>query len=47
MQTPEFHATRARLDALIHPGEAEADGPADLGGLDMVTRMASVGDEVE
>ncbi|ACK84823.1 ABC transporter ATP-binding protein [Methylorubrum extorquens] len=45
--TPEFRATRARLDALIHPGEAEADGPADLGGLDMVTRMASVGDEVE
>ena len=45
--TPEFRATRARLDALIHPGEAEADGPADLAGLDMVTRMASVGDEVE
>ena len=45
--TPEFRATRARLDALIHPAEAEADGPADLGGLDMVTRMASVGDEVE
>jgi NitT/TauT family transport system ATP-binding protein len=47
MLGPEFRATRARLDALIHPTEAEADGPADLGALDMVTRMASVGDEVE
>ncbi len=47
MLGPEFRATRARLDALIHPAEAEADGSADLNALDMVTRMASVGDEVE
>ena len=47
MLGPEFRATRARLDALIHPAEAEADGSADLGALDMVTRMARAGDEVE
>ncbi len=47
MLGPEFRATRTRLDALIHPAEAEADGSADLGSLDMVTRMASAGDEVE
>lgn len=47
MLGPEFRATRARLDDLIHPAEAEADGPADVGTLDVVTRMTLAGDEVE
>ena len=43
---PEFRATRARLDALIHPpGEAAEEAPDP--GLDMVARMTRVGDEVE
>jgi NitT/TauT family transport system ATP-binding protein len=46
MLGPEFRATRARLDALIHPprDEAEADEPAAMA---LVTRMAPAGDEVE
>jgi NitT/TauT family transport system ATP-binding protein len=46
MLGPEFRATRARLDALIHPprDEAAADEPAATA---LVTRMAPAGDEVE
>jgi NitT/TauT family transport system ATP-binding protein len=46
MLGPEFRATSARLDALIHPpkDEAEADEPAATA---LVTRMAPAGDEVE
>ncbi|KQP09370.1 ABC transporter ATP-binding protein [Methylobacterium sp. Leaf93] len=42
--TPEFRATRARLDALIHPPKDEAE---DSVAPDVVTRMTSAGDEVE
>ncbi|GJE27199.1 ABC transporter ATP-binding protein [Methylobacterium organophilum] len=47
MLSPEFRATRARLDALIHPPKDEAEPEAAEGGLAMVARMTSVGDEVE
>ncbi|MBX9710323.1 MAG: ABC transporter ATP-binding protein [Xanthobacteraceae bacterium] len=46
MLTPEFQATRAHLDALIHPAEAEPEQVTDVAG-DIVTRMTVVGDEVE
>ncbi|KQT89017.1 ABC transporter ATP-binding protein [Methylobacterium sp. Leaf466] len=41
---PEFRATRARLDALIHPPKDEAE---EAVAPDVVTRMTSAGDEVE
>ncbi|MCC0806964.1 ABC transporter ATP-binding protein [Methylobacterium sp. W2] len=42
--TPEFRATRTRLDALIHPPKDEAEESV---APDVVTRMTSAGDEVE
>ena len=45
MLGPEFRATRARLDALIHPPKDE--GEEDVVAADVVTRMTSAGDEVE
>jgi NitT/TauT family transport system ATP-binding protein len=44
---PEFQATRARLDALIHPAVPEAEQVGDTVANDVVTRMTTVGDEVE
>ena len=41
---PEFRATRARLDALIHPPMDEGE---EAVAPDVVTRMTSAGDEVE
>ncbi|WP_375455174.1 ABC transporter ATP-binding protein [uncultured Methylobacterium sp.] len=43
---PEFRATRARLDALIHPPEDEAEAE-EAGASTLVTRMTPAGDEVE
>lgn len=43
---PEFHATRARLDALIHP-PTEGDEPRDFGAAGVVTRLTIAGDDVE
>lgn len=44
---PEFRATRARLDELIHPMEAAAGVETEAAVSDVVTRLTSVGDEVE
>ncbi|GJD93261.1 ABC transporter ATP-binding protein [Methylobacterium iners] len=45
MLGPEFRATRARLDALIHPPKEESEDEPVTPSL--VTRMAPAGDEVE
>ena len=45
--SPEFRATRARLDELIHPMEAAAGIETEAAVSDVVTRLTSVGDEVE
>lgn len=47
MLEPEFQATRARLDALIHPSDSETDEIVDTPNTNVVTRMTVVGDEVE
>lgn len=44
---PEFQATRARLDALIHPPISESEMATETAANDVVTRMTTVGDEVE
>jgi NitT/TauT family transport system ATP-binding protein len=44
--SPEFLATKARLEELIHGGEAEEDGE-DAGTYQMVARLTDVTDEVE
>ena len=46
MRGPEFHATRARLDALIHPptDNVGADEPGVSG---LIIRMTPAGDDVE
>jgi NitT/TauT family transport system ATP-binding protein len=43
---PEFRATRARLDTLIHP-PAEVAGAGEEVASNIVTRLAASGDEVE
>jgi NitT/TauT family transport system ATP-binding protein len=43
---PEFRATRARLDALIHPPQGES-AEAEPAATDVVTRLTAAGDEVE
>ena len=43
---PEFRATRARLDALIHPPAEEDRGDDDVAS-NIVTRLSASGDEVE
>jgi NitT/TauT family transport system ATP-binding protein len=44
--TPEFLATKARLEELIHSGEAEEEGE-EAGTYQMVARLTDVTDEVE
>ena len=43
---PEYRATRARLDQLIHPPDEEGHS-GDEGASNIVTRLAASGDEVE
>ena len=43
---PEYRATRARLDELIHPPVEEGDGSGECAS-NIVTRLAASGDEVE
>ncbi|WP_018412388.1 ABC transporter ATP-binding protein [Methyloversatilis thermotolerans] len=45
--SPEFLATKARLDALIHPPEAEADHDDDSGDKPSIYRLTDVADSVE
>jgi NitT/TauT family transport system ATP-binding protein len=44
--SPEFLATKARLEELIHQGAAHAEDE-DAGTYQMVTRLTSVGDDVD
>ncbi len=46
MLGPEFQATRARLDALIHPPAEDVDTGDDIK-PNLVARLTNVGDEVE
>ena len=43
---PEFQATRARLDALIHPSAEDIDTGEEVK-PNLVARLTNVGDEVE
>ncbi len=43
---PEYRATRARLDALIHPAAEEGEAGDEVAS-NVVTRLAALGDEVE
>ncbi|RTL55211.1 MAG: ABC transporter ATP-binding protein [Bradyrhizobiaceae bacterium] len=47
MVDPVFQATRARLDALIHPPGNDSEQAAEIPDNDIVTRMTTVGDDVE
>jgi NitT/TauT family transport system permease protein len=44
--SPEFLATKARLEELIHKGAAPSE-EEDAGTYQMVTRLSSVGDDVD
>ena len=46
--SPEFRATKAHIEALIHPPTAHADdGDPEPDVVPQVIRLTSVGDDVE